>query len=80
MVDGIEDTFTALHSDYADYDVSRLELSAMVQNKDVLRVAATEFYSFIVIVLAFNVMRKIAEDLTNPYGNDHTDYSPTTIC
>ena len=35
---------------------------------------ATECTGFLIVIMAFNTMRHIAEDLTDPFGNDATDY------
>lgn len=45
-----------------------------IWSMDIGWAAGTEVGGFIVVILAFNVMRQIAEDLTDPYGNDATDY------
>jgi len=34
----------------------------------------TEVVGFGFVIIFFNVMRHIAEDMTDPYGNDATDY------
>ena len=39
----------------------------------------TEVVGFGFVIIFFNVMRHIAEDMTDPYGNDATDCKQTVI-